>query len=303
MFTWASKKLFGCADERHVEAASLEVLGDDLQAESLGRVGQLENGNIEKKGHAPRNRFGVAPTGLLDDERRDEQLEVALPGPPPVFRDLLMPGHDEVPRRTRGEVADDGRLEVDASGHAAMLALRDTRRPAEWPGPLPRGRARGSACEPARPGAAARVRDGRPGTGREDTNPSEPDRGLTGTRQRPSPASACQTLFGYWHEPCEARHNGMGGPPGVPTAAAPDRALGTPPGSATGGRRERRSPRRPRRTTLPRRSPPPHRLSPARPRSRRFSGLWPTRRSGLTFPGEPGAGHGYHSSGRSDVGR
>lgn len=166
MFTWASKKLFGRADKRHGETASLDetghpreelgvrdvgavpgqevvhsmdggdgymkgvrqrlerqkVLGDDLQAESLGRVGQLENGNIDKKGHAPRNRFGVAPTGLLDDERRDEQLEVALPGPPPVFRDLLMPGHDEVPRRTRGEVADDGRLEVNAGGHAAMLA-------------------------------------------------------------------------------------------------------------------------------------------------------------------------------------
>lgn len=89
MFTWASKKLFGRADERHGEAASLDEAGH------------------------PR-----------------EQLEVALPRPPPVFRDLLMPGHDEIPRRTRGEVADDGRLEVDAGGQAAMLAIRGIRRPA-----------------------------------------------------------------------------------------------------------------------------------------------------------------------------
>ncbi len=174
MFTWASKKLFGRADERHGEAASLdetghpreelrvrdvgavpgekvvhsmdggdcdvkgvrqrlerqEVLGDDLQPEPLGRVRQLEDGNVDQEGHAPRNRFGIASTRLLDDERRHEQLEVTLPGPPPVFRDLLMPGHDQIPRRARGEVADDGRLKVHASSHAAMLALRDLRRPA-----------------------------------------------------------------------------------------------------------------------------------------------------------------------------
>jgi hypothetical protein len=71
-----------------------------------------------------------APSCLLDDERRHEQLEVALPGPPPVFRDLLMPGHDEIPLWTRREVADDGRLEVNAGSHAAMSSLRDTCRPA-----------------------------------------------------------------------------------------------------------------------------------------------------------------------------
>ena len=74
-----------------------KVLGNDLHAEFLGRLGQREYGNVPKEGHSPRNRFGVAPTGLLDDERRHEQLEVAFPGPPPVFGDLLVSGHDEIP--------------------------------------------------------------------------------------------------------------------------------------------------------------------------------------------------------------
>ncbi len=55
-------------------------------AGGVRRSRQLEDGNAGKEGHAPRNRFGVAPTGLLDDERRHEQLEVALPGPPPATR-------------------------------------------------------------------------------------------------------------------------------------------------------------------------------------------------------------------------
>ena len=91
MFKWASKKLFGRADERHGEAASLDETGHP------GRLGQREYGNASTEGHSPRNRFGVAPTGLLDDERRHEQLEVALPGAPPVFGDLLVSGHDEIP--------------------------------------------------------------------------------------------------------------------------------------------------------------------------------------------------------------
>jgi hypothetical protein len=33
-----------------------------------------------------------------------------------------VPGNDEVSRRSRGEVADDGCFEVNACGHADMLA-------------------------------------------------------------------------------------------------------------------------------------------------------------------------------------
>jgi hypothetical protein len=58
------------------------------------------------------------------------ESRVARRGGPPVFRDLLMPGHDQIPRRTRGEVTDNGRLEVHAGSHAAMFAVCDTSQPA-----------------------------------------------------------------------------------------------------------------------------------------------------------------------------
>lgn len=99
-----------------------KVLRDDIEAELLRRLRQLENGDVGQQSHSARDGLRVAPAGFLDDERGHEKLEVPLARPPPVLSYLLVPGNDEVSRRSRGEVADDGCFEVNACGHADMLA-------------------------------------------------------------------------------------------------------------------------------------------------------------------------------------
>lgn len=68
------------------------------------------------RGEPPSGRGWVACGDLVDDRLRDEQVE-RFARCPPLHRDLLVRGADQVTARQRGQVAEHARFEVDARRH------------------------------------------------------------------------------------------------------------------------------------------------------------------------------------------
>ena len=86
-----------------------------------GILGKLEKWNIPDRGKPCGRRGRVAEGRLLHDDLRGEHTKVTAGAAPPVKGELLMGGGDDITAWPRGEVTDDGGLEVYGRSHGLNL--------------------------------------------------------------------------------------------------------------------------------------------------------------------------------------
>ena len=101
----------------HVEGVDLgnrreRALLHQSASESLGFVGDAENGNIAEKFQALGCGVAVASSGLKENELGGEKIEVRSSSFPPLAGDLLVSGGHQVRAGTAGEIADNRRFEI-----------------------------------------------------------------------------------------------------------------------------------------------------------------------------------------------
>ena len=101
------------------------VLLNDVKGEILGSSRDLKEADVRKNGQAAGSSIMIPASGFLKNQQGCDQIKFGSPRLPPLSRDLLVGGHDEVPGRPRRQVADDRGFEVDPCTHRGILPLPD----------------------------------------------------------------------------------------------------------------------------------------------------------------------------------